>query len=92
MIFQAEYSMELNNGKVGKRKGPILIPDTELQNLVVEPLFTTSSSKYSATQCLISSMVIGTKIIDYNVNDLQRLIEDKLHKKQEVRGFYETGK
>lgn len=88
MIFIAEYSVELKDGRVGIRKGPIHIPDHDLPQLYVEPLFTTSKKDYSKTQCIISGQMLSRTIVDYNIHELQQ-VQDKLTNKITVKGFRE---
>lgn len=75
MIFTTETYIELNNGKAGKRRGPLLIPDRDLPTIAVEPLFTTKHRDYSKTQCIV---VWNNKsyAVDYNIHDLQALLEE----------------
>lgn len=86
MILNAEYKIELNNGKIGTRKGPLYIPDTELLTAFVDPLFTTKNKKYSLDQCILTIPVKGSYIVDYNIHELETMLQEKFGH-VEVKGY-----
>jgi hypothetical protein len=85
MIFTAETYIELNNGKMGKREGPILVPDQDIPFIAVEPVFTTNKKKYSAEQCMITWNQ-SKYIVNYNIHKLQDIVANS-GKRLEIKGF-----
>ena len=85
MIFTAETYIELNNGKTGKREGPILVPDQDLPFIGVEPVFETKKKSYSATQCIIT-WNSSKYVVNYNIHKLQDIVANS-GKRLEIKGF-----
>jgi hypothetical protein len=85
MIFTAETYIELNNGKMGKRQGPIYIPDQDLPFIGIEPVFTTAKKNHCNKQCIIT-WNSNKYIINYNIHKLQDIVANS-GKRLEIKGF-----
>lgn len=83
MILTAVYNIELNNGRIGTREGPIYVPDDI--DPVIEPMFETKTKKVLQDKFILHIPEIGPRIIKGNIQDFQSWFESK---KPKTIGFH----